>query len=122
MSTEKTYTEEELYNDGLQLIANGQRPIFVFKYIRERAADEDMRKRIMERLNANKQVQQTNQVRLEKSTSGINISTTDMIGGGAVLLFAGVLFYYLRHAGWLSLLPIALVVFVFGVWQQRGKF
>ncbi|MFT5764829.1 MAG: hypothetical protein ACI8X3_002261 [Saprospiraceae bacterium] len=53
MGSEKTKTEDQLYNDALALLSKGHRMTYIFKYIRERSESDEVLQRVVERLTAN---------------------------------------------------------------------
>ncbi len=118
-NNENQIKEDKLVNDGLQLLSNGHRMTYVFKYIRERAEDDEMRQRIMQRITSNNQAQEINQARLEHDTAKKSISWTELIIGLCVIAFAMFITRMLWDMGWVSTLPLIMMGAVFVVWSKR---
>jgi len=118
---EERQKEEKLFNDGLELLKNGHRMTYIFKFVRERASDDEMRGRIMEKLTQDNQVSEINNERLEKATSPRKISTSEVIIGVILISLALLMMKLLWHMGWVSTIPLIIIFTVLGVWGNQSK-
>ena len=107
--SENTLTEQELLTKAQNLAKNGHRMSYIFKYLRDRTDDADMRSRIMEAIQKDQQVVEERTESLKKMDT--NGKSWANLGMGLFIFALGVGVYFLLwNDGFISTLPIALMV------------
>lgn len=113
------FIEDKLYQDAIKLLSNGHRMTYVFKYVREKAVDDEMRGRVMERVTSDNQVQKINDTRLEQATSPRKIPSIQIIIGLVIIVLCLVFMKYLFQMGWISTIPLIIIFSVLAAWGNR---
>ena len=121
MDTDKSNLEDQLFNDGLELLSNGHRITYVFKYVRDRAGSDEARQRVMERITTYDGVKELNEERFDTLTQTKKISNSELIIGLSIIGLAGVLTIALWNAGWVSSLPLLICFYVILNWQRSRR-
>jgi len=121
MAKRRIYTDEELHQDGLTLLENGHRMIFIFKYIRQRAENEAQRNRVMTRLTSDQQVQSIKQERLDATAKAGGFSWIDIAMWIFLILFFIYFIVVVVSGGRIPILPI-LIIIAIALGLLRNKF
>ncbi len=114
---EEALKEEKLFEDSLALLSNGHRMTYIFKHVRERATDDEMRSRIMEKITQNNQVTEINDSRLKEATSGKKMDSKTMAGYVVIILVGGFLLYTLSK-GFVSIILLFVMSGALAAWGK----
>ncbi len=93
MSEKKVYTEAELLQHAKSLLANGHRHADIFKFLRARTDDAEMRSRIMTAIQKDQVALKARSEHIEKVEKEVNSgSTVNVLMGMFCLVFALVIY------------------------------